>query len=361
LVIHETKISLKIFFDGVFNAKPQSGIHRYFYDLIKNLPTNVYKYSSTSITRSTIKNHYIPNVRHFRPHKISFFLEYLWFKQKQKSVKFDLVHSAYYNLSNSCKKLIEVGVPHIVTVHDLIHETLEEDKSLLDYRRAILVNSTAIVAVSENTKKELLHFYPQIKEKKIHVIHHGVCPKRTNRRIIKKNFLLYVGQREGYKNFDIVLLSVKEIVKKRKIELIVVGPKPNAAEISNIIELDLKQFVKFKNSVTDHELEILYSECLAFVYPSLYEGFGYPLIEAMASGAIPIGSKTSCIPEILGNAGITTDITRHLNLTNSILKILNDQNLSEKLRLASIKRAKDFSISFFANNYMALYRSLLIK
>jgi glycosyltransferase involved in cell wall biosynthesis len=248
-----------------------------------------------------------------------------------------------------------------VTVHDLIHETLEEDKSLLDYRRAILVNSTAIVAVSENTKRELLNFYPQIKEKKIHVIHHGVCPKRTNRRIIKKNFLLYVGQREGYKNFDIVLLSLKELVKKRKIEFIVVGPKPNAAEISNIIELDLKQFVKFKNSVTDHELEILYSECLAFVYPSLHEGFGYPLIEAMASGAIPIGSITSCIPEILGSAGITTDLNSHINLTNSILKILNDQNLSEKLTLASIKRAKDFSISFFAKNYMALYRSLLIK
>ena len=109
---------MRILYDGVYNSNPRSGIHRYFYNIIANMPDDLLKYSSTTVSRSNITNHFIPPFNHFRPHRMSYLLEYVWFRKQCYKRNFDLVHSSYYNLSKACLHLISSGVPHIITVHD---------------------------------------------------------------------------------------------------------------------------------------------------------------------------------------------------------------------------------------------------
>jgi len=352
---------LKILFDGVFNSEPKSGVHKYFFNLIKHLPHKYKKFSSTSVSKSDLPNHFIPYLNHFRPHRLSFLLDYLWFRKKYQSTRFNLVHSAFYNLSKSCEFLISNGIPHIITVHDLIHELLEGKKNdVTVHRSKILQRAKAIIAVSNNTKADLLNVYSNISEEKVSVVHHGlnqddffIRKKYPN----KNNFLLHVGHREGYKNFKILLPTLKSLRNKHDITLVVVGPKPTIEEKKLISNYRLNMFIEFKIEITDEKLNLLYLECLAFVYPSLYEGFGFPLIEAMAKGTIPIASHSSCMPEILGNAGILVKPNCSNSIVDAVHKIIEDKEFKESLESASINRANDFSWEKNIRETKAIYES----
>lgn len=350
---------MNILFDGVFNCNPKSGIHRYFYNLIKNLPDKFHKYSSTTESDSCILNHYTPYLRHFRPHKLSFALEYFWFRTKSLTVDFNLVHSAFYNLSHSCRYLQNRGIPHIITVHDLIHELFDrEDAHIRKTRKNILQNAKAIISVSHNTKNDLLNIYPSIKEENVFVIHHGYhndgvhVSKNTTK---KQSFLLYVGHREGYKNFKILLPTLQELRKKYSIELLVVGQKPSAVENKMIRMHKLESHIQFLGKIADKELNKLYSQCLAFLYPSLYEGFGYPIIESMTNGAIPIVSNTSCMPEIVGDGGILVTPNCSNSIVKAVCKVIEDKSFSRSLMDSVIERSKVFSMEKNVKDTIKVY------
>ena len=356
---------MNILFDGVFNAEPKSGVHKYFYNLIKYLPHEYKKFSSTSVSQPGLPNHFIPFLKHFRPHRLSCLLEYLWFTNKCQSTQFNLVHSAFYNLSKSCEILISNGIPHIITVHDLIHELFEEQKNEIVVRRTnILQNAKAIIAVSNNTKNDLIKAYPSIDENKIFVIHHGINSNNSysNSEITKefsKPFLLQVGHREDYKNFDILLPTLKRLQLKHDLDLVAVGPPKTSQEEIKITELGLTQSVKVLTNISNKELEKLYRKCTALVYPSKYEGFGYPLIESMANGAIPVAFKTSCIPEILGDAGLKIDSIDSHALAAGIAKLIENEEFKQSLKVKSINRIKYFPIVKMARMHIKLYNKVI--
>ena len=354
---------MNILFDGVYNASPKSGVHRYFYNLIQNLPKDFSKFSSTTETSSDIPNHYTPYFKHFRPHKLSFALEYFWFRKQALAVNFDLVHSAFYNLSKPCRFLLNKGIPHIITVHDLIHELFDkEDIHVRQTRKNILQNAKAIISVSHNTKKDLLNIYPSLEPDKVFVIHHGLTEdKQTliNASECKKNYLLYVGHREGYKNFRILIPALKEIKKKYPLKLFVVGPPPTNSEIQLIKKHKLNDYIKFKGTESDESLCKLYTNCMAFLYPSLYEGFGYPLIESMSKGAIPIACKTSCIPEVLDQAGILVEPNCFRLIENAVYRIIEDKSFRKKLELCSIKRSKEFCLKKNIRSTLTVYKKVV--
>jgi glycosyltransferase involved in cell wall biosynthesis len=363
LALHETKVILNIFFDGIFNGSPKSGIHRYFYNIIKNLPKEVHKYSSNTETASQIPNHFVPYTKHFRPHKLSFLLEYIWFRRQSLSVNFDLVHSAYYNLSKPCRDLIAKDVPHVITVHDLIHELFDQQENRhRETRIKILENSKAIICVSHNTKRDLVKSYPSIEEKKVFAIHHGLNHHKKNLTETiecKTNYLLYVGHREGYKNFQVTLPALNKIKNKYPIELFVVGPEPTNSELQLMQKYKVHNIIKFKGKVSDETLGILYANCLAFLYPSLYEGFGYPLIESMSRGAIPIASNSSCIPEVLGRAGVIVEPNCSESIAIAVDRIIENENYKKSLRMASFQRSKKFSIDKQIHETINVYEKVL--
>ena len=314
------------------------------------MPDGFLKYSSTTVSRTEIPDHFVSPFNHFRPHRLSFFIEYAWFRKQCLHVNFDLVHSSYYNLSKACLYLIKKGIPHVITVHDLIHELLEEpDDAFLRNRLKILKNANAIITVSENTKQDLMKFYKSINENKIHVIHHGIkdnsnCYSISDENIIKSKFILYVGHREGYKNFESILPVMQELRKSYEIQLIVVGSKFTSHEKATVTKYGLDSDIINLGQISDNYLDMLYAKCLAFAYTSLHEGFGYPLIEAMSRGAIPIALEVSCIPEVLGTAGILVKPDGLQPMAKEIAKLIEEKDHRKKLKNHSLLRSRDFSI-----------------
>jgi glycosyltransferase involved in cell wall biosynthesis len=358
---------LKILFDGVFNCKPKSGIHRYFFNLVANLPEDFIKYSTMAVTQTNIRNHYSPPFNHFRPHRMSYFLEYVWFRKHCYSRKFDLVHSSYYNLSTACLYLIKKDVPHVITVHDLIHELFDKkDSHDLESRGKILRNAQAIITVSQNTKMDLLKVYNSIDERKIHVIHHAlheqiIDTSSITNQYLNSLFILYVGHREGYKNFNVLLPALKELNKTNQIQLVVVGPDLTTQEKQTITKYGVESNIRTLGQVSDEHLALLYSKCLAFTYTSLYEGFGYPLIEAMAQGAIPIASNVSCIPEVLGSAGLLVEPNCFQSIVREIVNLIQDNEYRLNLKNDSIKRTQAFSIQKNIDRTKNIYKKVVSR
>ena len=328
------------------------------------MPKDFLKYSTTTLTRTDISNHYIPPFNHFRPHRLSFLLEYAWLK-RQYLQSIDLIHSAYYNLSKVCLELISNDVPHVITVHDMIHELFGKlDKDEKKQRKKILLNSKAIIAVSNNTKSDLLNLYPELNENKVFVVHHSLGNESTTintkkNPVQREKFILYVGHREGYKNFKILLPTIKNLNQITNINLFVVGPRPSHNEKKVINEFKINSKIRFLGNVSDNDLGSLYSSCLAFVYPSLYEGFGYPLLESMSRGALPVASRTSSIPEVLGYAGIIVKPNCSDSITEAVLKIDQDKNYKSYMRKQSIKRSFEFNLDKSINDTKVVYEKCL--
>lgn len=185
-----------------------------------------------------------------------------------------IFHSSYFRV------LPRPGVWNITTVHDLTYhfyrKGLPRAVHLWEEERA-LRHSEAVICISENTKRDLLHFYPWVKEERIHVIYNGVGEEfYPISSVEKKGYLLFIGNSAvPYKRFDV------------------------AQRVSQLTGLELK----IATNVTREQLNILYNEALCLLYPSDYEGFGLPVLEAQKAGCPVIAQRSSSIPEIIGENG----------------------------------------------------------
>ena len=186
-----------------------------------------------------------------------------------------LFHSSYFRV------LPDSSVKNITTVHDLTYHFyrhgLAKAVHLWEERRALL-HSEAVICVSENTKRDLLRFYPWYKEDNIHVVYNGVGEEFFPiPSVEKKGFLLYVGnQNVDYKRFDVA----QAVARMTGLELVTAS------------------------GVTREQLNTLYNEALCLLYPSDYEGFGIPVIEAQKAGCPVIAQNASSIPEVIGSNGL---------------------------------------------------------
>lgn len=186
-----------------------------------------------------------------------------------------LFHSSYFRV------LPDSSVKNITTVHDLTYHFyrhgLAKAVHLWEERRALL-HSEAVICVSENTKRDLLRFYPWYKEDNIHVVYNGVGEEFFPiPSVEKKGFLLYVGnQNVDYKRFDVA----QAVARMTGLELVTAS------------------------GVTREQLNVLYNEALCLLYPSDYEGFGIPVIEAQKAGCPVIAQNASSIPEVIGSNGL---------------------------------------------------------
>lgn len=186
-----------------------------------------------------------------------------------------IFHSSYFRI------LPQEGVYNVTTVHDLTYHFyrhgLAKKVHLWEEERA-LRNSEAVICVSENTKRDLLHFYPWVKEENIRVIYNGVGDEfYPIESVEKKGYLLFIGNSQvAYKRFDVA----QEVAKRTGLEL------------------------RTASNVTREQLNIMYNEALCLLYPSDYEGFGIPILEAQKAGCPVIAQSTSSIPEVIGGGGL---------------------------------------------------------
>jgi glycosyltransferase involved in cell wall biosynthesis len=262
--------------------------------------------------------------------------------------EFKIYHATYYGNSNY-RLLKKSGYKIIVTVYDLISENFSNKKfwesPRINLKKRAIKFADHLICISETTKNDLVEFY-KIPEDKISVIYLGV--DLLDSLDLKVNlptnmpFLLVVGNRDGYKNFNNFLYAFAKSKKlKTAYQIIAFGGGPFTYQEECLIEkLECKELV-FQLSGDDAILKFLYKSAAALVYPSLYEGFGLPLIEAMQLDCLVIANKGGSIPEICGDSAIFFDglsidsICQTLELSLENHELIN--NMVAKGKLNSLR------------------------
>lgn len=252
----------------------------------------------------------------------------------------------------------------VVTVHDitpLIFSKHHNFKRKIYYQvivKKLLHQANKIISISETTKKDLIKFY-KIPESKIKVIYHGVSIKHTSKPIPKKykidsEYILYVGTVEPRKNLIRLIEAYNKIKPKEK--LVIVGA--SGWKNKDIYKKQNKNII-FTGYIPDEDLNKFYSNAKIFIYPSLYEGFGLPILEAMACKTPVITSNTSSMPEVGGDAVIYVNPTNTNDIANKLKELLNNKPLQKQLSEKGYKRSKQFTWDKTAKETIEIYRKLL--
>lgn len=252
--------------------------------------------------------------------------------------------------------------PSIITVHDIIPFIYRQGIRSFLSRRSIKYCRYAkiIIADSEHTKKDLIK-YLKIAPNKIKVIYLGVNHKVFRplkiKSSISKQIMLHVGTEEPRKNIALIISSFYELRKKFKnLHLIRVG-NPSKPIARLIKRLNLSKYVKYMICSTEEQLANIYNIADVFVFPSTYEGFGLPPLEAMACGCPVISSNKTSLPEIVGNSALVIEPNKQ-NLCRAVSKVLTDKKLRKELIRKGLKQAKKFTWEKCAKETLKVYQKV---
>ena len=286
--------------------------------------------------------------------------------------KVDLFHG----LSNELPIHIEKsGIPSVVTIHDLIFNRHPEyykylDRTIYNYKfNRACIHANKIIAVSETTKNDIMAAYG-IPESKIEVVYQGCHPvfnttidnsKREEvaaRFGITRPYILYVGSIEERKNLLLIVKALKLLDKETT--LVAIGKRtPYTKVVETFIkENNLEQRVKILNNVMHDDLPALFQSASVFVYPSFFEGFGIPIVEALSSGVPVIAATGSCLEEAGGSDSLYVDPNNDQQLASYIKEVINNSQLAEEMIVKGKAYAKRFSPEVSANRLMAIYQRL---
>lgn len=363
---------MRVLYDGnIYSFQRAGGINRYFANLISRLPESFIPVLTTCQSREV--NYPVhPNLKtfyykrfDFRPKRLSYWLEEYYFRYVAGYNHFDIIHPTYYLLLTR-QRIDKCCSPVVLTVHDMIHEIFSElidpkGQQAEEKRKAILA-AQAIICVSENTKKDLLERY-LLPENRVTVTHlaseinaslsHGPEP------VPSRPYYLYVGGRYRYKNFDGLLLAFAKAISVRPdIALCVVGSPFDEIEEKLIADLKLTDYIEHYGYACDRHLAKLYRCSVAFVYPSLYEGFGIPPLEAMSCGTPVVASNCSSIPEVVGDAGVLFNPKATGELADILLFLLDNPIERDRLITEGYQRAKAFDWDKTVAQTLDVYRAV---
>lgn len=371
---------MKIGFDAKRAFHNKSGLGNYSRNTIEllssNFPENEYFAFTPSLgdainfklqnnTKSVVPQSFIGKT--FKP----FWRSYL-INNQILSNKIDIYHGLSNELPNNIEKL---KTKSIITIHDLIFIRYPELYKAID--RKIYLNklkkgcnqADKIIAISEQTKSDLIN-YLNIDDSKIEVVYQSCNiiftqevsqEKKQSIRTkigLPKEYILYVGTIEKRKNLLSVIKAIN--IKNIETELVVVGrPTTYLNEIKEyIIQNKLEHKIHFYHNIETNDLPAIYQMAKLFVYPSTFEGFGIPIIEALNSKIPVITSTGSCFSEAGGKSTIYVENNNIEALSESILKVLEDNELSKIMISEGIKYVKKFDNSVVAENLMRIYKTI---
>lgn len=251
--------------------------------------------------------------------------------------------------------------PIVITVHDMIAELYYKSRKRKARNRKAILRADAIICVSLNTRQDLLRLYPEVNKSKIHVIYHGYTPAKVNYRpVVKYKYILYVGSRYGeYKNFSFFIQAIAPLLKTRDLKLVCTGERFSQTEKKLIKSLNITDRAISFGFATDEELACLYHYAECFTYPSLYEGFGIPILEAFSHECPACISNSSCFPEVGSNAVAYFDPKNEYSIRQVISKVIKDRKYRQSLIERGTERIKFFSWDIAAEQTIKIYESVV--
>lgn len=381
---------LKVIIDGViYQMQSYGGISRLFFEILPRLCDIDESLIITLLTSGPCRQA-VPAHRHIYHRSIPPIDRFLRPRRLWRSIvpqakelvhrlrvgsgKGRIWHSTYYTMP-PLGNILSWNGPLVVTVPDMIHERFpkyfKNSEEFLRRKRRCVEQADKVITISENTKRDILKYF-KISEDKVSVTHLAASNlfkeasqsdknKLRKKFGLNKPFIFYVGNRDKYKNF-LMLLKTYSLWKRRKdLDLICVGGASNWSndEIKVIRHANLNNSAKLFAGVKNEELRAFYSCAYAFVYPSLYEGFGISPLEAMTCGTPVIVSNTSSIPEVVGDAGLYFDPSSKEELLDVLDKITDDTMLRGKLIRKGLAGSKKFKWEETAARTYKIYKEIL--
>lgn len=267
----------------------------------------------------------------------------------------------------------------VTVVYDLIFEVMPESfppDSVKRFRRDLsdsLGRSDKVVAISQATRRDLLERYPMEAEK-VEVIYPAVVPREPmppKRHVdsvrekfgLNEGYILYLGTVESRKNLASLVRAVSLVLERsgRGLQLVLAGKRGYGAQLveREIEKSGISGRALLLDYVGETEKAALLAGASVFVYPSLYEGFGIPALEAMASGVPVIVSRSSSLPEAAGDCALSVDPHDEVSMAEAIIRLLEDASLRAKMIECGRNRVRHFSTGEMAASFAKLYRSLL--
>jgi len=368
---------MRIFYDyQIFTYQKVGGISRYFCELIRNVNCNkaidtvVPPIFSNNIFFNGLnnKNCYVKIINNFFYSKnmveltcsINRLINIFFLKKKN----FDIFHPTYYD--DYFLDYLE-DKPFVFTIHDMIYELFpqyfRDAGKVIKYKKKLAQKANKIIAVSNNTKKDILRFL-NVPEDKIKVIHLGTRQHinniHRNSAFLPSSFILFVGQREFYKNFIFFVESIANILLKEKdLFLVCIGGGRFKVEEKKIfknlgISHKIIQFDADENLLTS-----AYINAQLFVFPSLYEGFGLPILEAFIHKCPVALSNNSSLIEIAADAAFYFDPLNRDSINDAVLELLYNRNLRNSLIKKGLERVRLFTWERTAKLTVQVYEEAL--
>lgn len=354
--------NLKIIFDNIiFSLQNAGGISNYWTQLIKQISKNkifFFENNNNNIFRKKL------NINTYKESKFPIqILRYLPFQKKLPSKS--IFHSSYLRTT------FQKDIVKVVTIFDFTYEYYEIGirRLIHSWQKKISINNAdGIICISNNTKKDLLKFYPKLNKKKIITIYLGVEKsffqirnlKKTIKgtefqKISKKKIILYVGDRKkSYKNF---YLSIEVVSSLKDFTLVAVGGNKITIEEQKLINKKIYGRFQHFHNVNNEKLNKLYNLAFCLLYPSLYEGFGLPVIEAMRAGCPVVSTNKSSIKEISNNSALLVNKINKKNFIDAI-KLINKKNIRNSLIKKGLKNSKKFRWKNCADQTLKFYKKI---
>lgn len=271
---------------------------------------------------------------------------------------------------------LAASIPSVVTIHDLspflFPQTFRRvNRAYLRWAvRVACRNAAHLIAVSEFTKAEMMRWM-HVPSERITVTYNGVNQRFApptpqalasfrQRAGLPERFILFVGTLEPRKNLPTLLEAYARIAADTDAQLIIGGGKGWLYDsiFAKAEQLQLGQRVRFAGFIDDNDLPLWYAAASIFILPSLYEGFGIPLLESMACGTPVVTSSSSSLPEVVGDAGLIVPPTNVDAMAEALLRLLNHAALRDELRERGLVQARRFSWTTMAERTLDIYSSV---
>ena len=286
-----------------------------------------------------------------------------FFRESVENSEFDLLHLTGAHIYGHAWKQAVGHKPIIITMHDLIPEIVNRDRQQEIARRRMLDCVDHVLCVSDSTRRDLCAYY-QFPKEKTTVIYHGAIEKTGQRECLlvqDKKYILYVGRRNAYKHFNWFVKALSPYLKTHPdLRLVCTGPDFSSDEIETQKALGIHSQVIHYFAPAE-EMSSLYAHAEVFVYPSVYEGFGIPILDAFSAGCPVLLSNKSCFPEVAGDAAHYFDPEVEEDFVDKLSQILENRTLRSSLVTRGYERVRRFSWKKAADETASVYRQVVAE